>query len=273
MKNVLLLLLAITFLIAGCAPKKPTEKTVLSWGTPYFGTPEALNGKVKELKHITYWAIEKDGKVEKGAIISLKQRSDSGWSQDFTAYFNEGGLLTRCDYLGDNSVIQSSVSTEIENGKIVKEKWSISDTLRSIANFKFDEKGHIVEVSRMSAMPDTLMFKYLITNNEKGNPILGKILITTKEVFNGKSELKWDENGRVIETVYYNSKDSLTSRMVMTYNKQGFLETQKFYNKTGKLTLDMVGTSTFDEKGNWLTTIWKKSGKPYAIEERTCVYY
>ena len=137
----------------------------------YSGTPQTLNGKVKEIKSNIYWCVEKNGKLEEGTLLTLKEHNDSGIIQDFKASYNEHGTLLRCDFLGDNSKIDWSHVNELKGDRVTKENWLRNDSSIGFALFNYNEKGYIIDVPmHPNKLTDSsAASRLVIITDDKGN--------------------------------------------------------------------------------------------------------
>lgn len=270
MKINVFFLIAAFFLIAGCGTQKSRDVTILSWGTQYSDYPETLNGKVKEVVQNTYWAVDSAGKTVKGALLTLKNYQDSGIMTGFHAFYNDSGVLLRYDFFGDNSRVNWSHINEIENGRVVKEKWVRNDTVGGYALFNYNDKGFVENIPMFVA--DTSYANLALTNDEKGHMIAMRAT-NSKDVLTNRFDYKLNADGKTIEKDEYLPNDSLVSKILLKYNDHGFMDNIMLYNKAGKLTIEASGVYTYDNKGNWIRTIWIVNGKPMYVDERSYVYY
>jgi hypothetical protein len=272
MRKLISTMLVVMLVFSGCSQKE-TKTTVLTWGTGYSVTPEFLKGNIKEVIQNSFWATVKDGKVEKGALMTLKNYQDSGWIGGFHAAFNDAGKLIRCDYFGDNQTVDWSIANDFKDGRVEKENWIRKDTVFANSYFHYNEKGFPDSVRMVNALADTSNQFLVMVYDEKGN-------ITRQNILNSKGILQWHyirtntDEGRVTKLVYYYQKnDSIQFQQIYTYNDHGFCDSNKGLDKKNKLVIDLTGNYTYDDKGNWITTVWSKNGKPWAIDERSYIYY
>jgi hypothetical protein len=266
------MLVAMAALFA-CKSQKSREKTTLGDLTPWQDYPELLNGNVKEVQELNYWAVDQNGVVEKGNLITTKERDSIGWSYDFTAQFNEAGQVLKSSTLDENGKILSSWVVTIDSGKYTAADYTWKDTIRNHAKIVQDEKGNIVEALMYKPGNDTLQGRYVNTYDEAGNRVLSQWM-NIKGEKGGYQASTWDANHHKLEVKFFNKKDSLTLSYVMTYDEKGFMNSQKVYNGKQELKGDMTMTSKdFDEKGNYLQTVTYKDGKPYILTVRTYTYY
>lgn len=270
MKKFVFLFIAAVFLIAGCGPQKSSDVTVLAWGTQYSDFPETLKGKVKEVIQNTYWAVDSAGKTVKGALLTQKEYQDSELMSCFHAFYKDSGVLLRHDYFGDNSQVNWSHINEPANGRVVKEKWVRHDTAIGYALFNYNDKGFIDNIPMFDA--DTSYMKLILTNDEKGHMIQMKVY-NSKDVYIQRIDYKMNAEGKTTEIGSYLPKDSLVSKLLLTYNDHGFFDKIRIYNKTGNLKAEVSSVCTYDDKCNWIRAVWTVNGKPMVIDERTYVYY
>jgi len=272
-KIAIIWILAIIF-AWGCTQKKPVEKTILGILTDYENCPEVLNGKIKELRETNYWAAEKDGKITKGNPATWKDLDSAGSIQNFVAYFDTTGTLTKFDRLDENNVIRYSRIVTIENGKYVRYEFKLKDSTYQYLIPEYDSQEYFVGGKVYRPIVDTLISSFIITNDDKGN-------WTRVEYFNFKNQkgnyevFALNELGKVIETKFFNKDDTLKQTFVNTYNDKGFLATQKVLTEKPKSTVQWdVQDLVFDDHDNNLLIYSNiDQGKFKLVAERTYIYY
>ena len=264
--------MVVMLIFISCSQKK-TETTVLSWGTPYTNTPEFLNGNLKEVTQNSFWAVMKDGKVEKGALLTKKDNRDSGMMAGFHALFNDSGKLIRCDLYGDNQKVDWSIVNDFNNGRVEKENWIRNDTVFSNALFRYNDKGLIDSIRNINPLTDTTKSILVFTTDEKGNYVrMDAFDSKGRPTFYGLATV--DAGGRVTKLSFYQAKnDSLQQQQEYTYNEKGFCESYKSFDKNDKLIITLTGEYAYDDKGNWVKTVWSKNGKVWEIDERSYIYF
>jgi len=274
MKKVAIFWILLIILVWGCTQKKPVEKTILGMGTDYMYFPEVLNGKIKELREINYWAAEKDGKITKGNPATWKDLDSAGSTRNLVAYFDNTGSLTKYDLLDENNVIRNSTIGTIENGKYVRWEFKLKDSTYQYMIPEYDSQGYFGGGKVYRPIVDTLISRFIITNDEKGN-------YTRIEYFNFKNQkgsyqvFALNELGKVIETKFFTRDDTLRQTFVNTYSDKGLLTTQKVYIEKPKSTISWdVQDLEFDDHGNVLLIFSNiDEGKFKLVAERTYVYY
>ena len=272
MRTILLILALASALTTGLHSQTPKDLTVLNWSTAYTDFPEYLNGKIKELHHHFYWAIQKNGQIEKGTLLTEKEHQDNSIYYDFQLFFDPSGNLLRSDYIGDNSAVVFSYLNEFRNNKQLKEIWvNNNTTVSGEASFNYNENGLLKDVIMTWIAPDSTG-KLAILTDAKGNRTQMKIF-DSHNVYTSRTDYLWDENNHVDQIISYSAKDQLVNKMELTYNDHGFIKTLKQYDADGKILFDTAGDYTYDNKGNWLTCVWSVSGKPKFLCERTYLYY
>ena len=260
--------------IAGCTQKKPIEKTILGMGTDYWLYPETLKGKVKEVKEQNYWAIEKDGKMTKGDLMTWKDLDSIGSTKNFVAYFDTAGVLTRIDRLDDDNSIRYSSIGIFENGRCIRMENKLKDSTYSYQILEYDNLGYFIGGSYYRPINDTLLSKAVLTHDGKGN-------YTKIESFNPKNErtslrtLTLNNEGKVIDVKFFNKNDSLMANYINTYDDKGFIiRTQSIIeNPRSTSTWDMKNLA-YDDHGNLLECFSNiDDGKYKIMLVRSYIYY
>ena len=267
MKNFTLIFLLAAFIAAGCAQKEPTEKTILGKGTDYSTIPESLNGKVKMVRETNFWAVEKDGKLIKGDMMTWKDLDSIGSTKNFIAYFDENGMLKQFDHFDVNNIIHDSNVGIAENGKYPRWDYTLDGKNVGFRKLNYDDMGYLTGGEGYD-MKDSLNSKQIYTHDGNGN-------YTKNEYFDANDQkqfyqvLTLNDKFKVIELKVYNGKDSLLSKSVNSYDDKGFLIKQNSDN----LIWDYKYLK-FDKNGNWqeLTAIID-NGKFKVFAERYYEYY
>jgi hypothetical protein len=272
MRKLISTMVVVVLVFSGCSQKK-TETTLLKWGTGYNSNPEFLNGKVKEVIQNSFWATVKDGKVEKGAMLTMKNNQDSGMLSGFHALFDDSGKLIRCDYFGDNQKVDWSIANDFKDGKVEKENWIRNDTVFSHSYFHYDTQGFIDSISMINVRADSNNIFLVLTNDEKGNIIRTNVL-DSKGLLSNYWLSTFDDGGRVTKLANYVAKnDTIQGQQIYTYNDHGFCDSFKLIDKKNKIVASLTGVLTYDDKGNWTKVVWSKNGKPWEIDERSYIYF
>jgi hypothetical protein len=272
MKAILLILVLTSALTMGLYSQQPKDVIILEHSTAYADFPECLNGKIKELHHHSYWAVQKNGQIEKGALLTEKEHQDNSLYYDFQLFFDPAGNLLRSDYIGDNSAVVFSYLNEFRNNKQVKEICVTNNTKVSAeALFNYDENGFLKEILMTWISPDSTG-KLAILTDTKGNKTQIKSFDSHND-YTGRADYLWDENNHVVQIISYSAKDQFVNKIELNYNDHGFIKTSKVYDANGKIQFDINGDYTYDNKSNWLTCVWSVSGKPKFLCERTYLYY
>lgn len=269
MKIVIFILTAA--IVVGCNQKKHEGSAILGIGTPYFFVPEFMKGKVKKVTETLYWAKDENGQVSKGNAITWKELDSIRFSHNFSAYIDESGIISKLEILYENGSVHDYWQASIENGKWVRVDNFFKDSLTHYGKYFYDDKGCLVEVQGFRPGVDTLLAKWVITNNSQCQYI--KIeYFNSKNKFTGRNEFARNELGRVIGPKYFNKKDSLTHSETITYNDHNLYDSQESFSK-GKSNGKWSLTYTYEKEGNWETAILSKEGKPVLFVERSYIYY
>ena len=273
MKKITVFSLTIAFIIGSCARNKPVETTVLGMGTDYMIIPDILNGKVKEIKELNYWAAEKDGKITRGDIMTKKDIDSIQCTPDLVAYFDDNGMLSKYEQLDGEKVILSRILT-IENGKWNRIEDKIKDSTTSIFIPQYDDSGYFAGGNSYRPLVDTLTGRIVISHNSNGNYTKYEFY-DYKNKKTGSIDFTPDEKGNNLEIKWFNKGDTLTSTMINTYDQDGNLIKQLLVNEKPK------STSTWDYKdlksddhGNVVEYYSNvDNGKFKIFTERSFIYY
>lgn len=261
-------------IIASCSHKKPIEKTILGLGTDYAAYPEALKGKVKELKEHYYWAIEKNGDITKGFPITRKELDSISSKRNFVVCFDNTGFLTKYESLDDKDSVFFSWVAINENGKWKRFENKYNGSITSYGILEYDSLGYLISGSTYRTGTDTSLGKQVWTHDGKGN-------YTKYEVISSKNQrivyivLLLNAEGKVIESKLFNTNDSLQRSMKNEYNDKGFLTRQVAFNeKEKKKYVWDYKYLKYDDHGNWLEAFvnWD-DGKYKILCERSYIYY
>jgi hypothetical protein len=273
MKKIILLSLIISLLNGSWVINKPVEKTVLGMWTDYYLIPNTLKGHVKEVKELNYWAVEKEGKIIKGAVMTKKDLDSIGSTPNLAAYFDEKGTLTKYNILDGENVIQTNTAT-LKNGKYLRWDQKLGDSASYYIIPEYDNKGNLSSAVGYRPRVDTLVNKVVLGYDNKGN--FNKIeYYNSKNIKTGYHVCTLDNEGNYIEADYFNKADSLSFTLTSVYDKNGSITKQTTLNVKTKVTgvWDYKDLKT-DAKGNWIETYATiDDGKYKIIAERLFVYY
>lgn len=271
MRKNLFLILFCTGLIWSCStPPETTETTLLNLYTPYRFSPEFLKGQVKSVKERTYWAINNNGTIEKGDLVTTEEKRELQYTLDFDAHFDKDGNILQCKYLLDENKF-NSWDIVIVDGKMVEATFTMDDTVRTTQEIKY-ANGTMTALSYR--MPDKeLVRETNIVLNEQG--------VTEKvEWSNPENELlgyylfELNENNMVVGNKRFNAKDSLLSYAEYTYDDKGFNTSTKSFDAEGNVEWDgEFEYLAYDEKGNWTSMKASNDGELKLIFEREYEYY
>lgn len=272
MRTSLFLSLAVMVLSTGCAKNDQGKTTALYFFTPYNYSPEYLNGQVKSVKEVNYWAVEKNGKYTEGDTISARERDSLRWSYDFTAFFDKAGLLTRIDYWSANTVPNSWV-VENEANLPVKATWLVADTPKVYFKLIYDERGYLKENRRFRFGDDSLLNKFSLVTNEKGQIVEARAF-DNKDSCLSKSMFFWNDSSRVVAYYAYSPSDSLRSGFTLEYGLRGFYTQQALFRGDKKAYRTIRSQYLdYDKHGNWLWALIYDNGKASFMVKRIYEYY
>jgi hypothetical protein len=259
-------------LLAGCKEKEQEKTTALFYFTPYSDFPEYLKGQLKTVKELNYWAIEKDGQVVPGDLITQKERDSLNWSSDFTASYNEAGVPSRVDYVTYDWKINSWV-IDIEDNLITKATWVRLDTPRSYYKSVYDANRKHVESKGYRYGKDTLIQNVTLNYDQNGKNDAVKYFNYKGEP-TGRNTYLWNEKSLVSEFNSYNSSDSLTATAIIEYNENGYYTKAEYRDGNGKILRTLKPEYIeYDDRGNWKNAVIYDNGKLTFYCKREYVYY
>ena len=274
MKKFSLLLSVLFMTLTACnTPEAEILSTTVVQHYTFFNTnPLFLNGKVKSLEYKTYWPVNNNGNIEKGALMTIEERDSIGFSYDFIAYFNEDGLIERSETVDGDEVLDYW-KLEYEGEMIKTGKQFRNDTVLAVHKYIYDENLHLKAADNYQGDMDRLLNRYEFVVNEDGFMTEIKI-ITVNDEFFGRYAFSLNEKNRYIEQKNYNGSDSLIYHRNSVYNEKGFLgssEIMASYNNQGdKYTHEYT---EYDEKGNWTKMNYYNNGELKSIEVIIIKYF
>lgn len=245
MKKLCCLLLAV-LLLSGCAPKKPTQETVVE--TQTVTEPAAPTGEYLLQQQIYYDA---DDRKVVDMTVTFNDRMlpasvflDSGADVTYTPTYNEDGSFAGYS-LSRMLYGEETVSTALVNdhgdvtektvdgktshiacsydtaGRVTKKETSVDGNLSSVKTWSYDSHGNLTGVSSTDTKGGyTLVYE---------NTYDGDLLTAVHCKFEGgetehTEALTYDEQGRLTQQEYVSGTETTTT--VYTYNEQGLTATE-----------------------------------------------
>lgn len=274
MKKILFIWTLVILIIAGCAPKSPPEYTILGMGTDYSPYPDKLNGRVKELTEKAYWAVEQDGKMTKGDILTWKELDSIGSTKNFRARFDSSGVLSRYDLLDDNDLPRYSDVAIFSDGRCVKWERSLKDSLYSYWVVEYDDAGYQTAFTGYRPVVDTLLGRIVMTHDGNGNFTRSEYYNPANERLNYQTYLL-DAEGRVTEYKSFNRNDSLVFTFINTYDEKGApVRLDAYFERTKETDKWEMNDMSFDDHGNCIERFCRiNDGEFQIITGRDFIYY
>jgi hypothetical protein len=273
MKNYMLLIAGLLLFAFGCNQKPATEEvftTTIGIGTPYYATPETLNGKVKELREKIYLAVEQEGKYVKGERMDEETRNHISWTQSYVAHFDAQGNLLKCAYVNEQDKVLTHNAQEIVNGTPVKMTTFNGDTLRMITNISHDAQENATMFERIRMPEDTLVNNVLVAYDASGSYKSWEFTNPAGEV-TYRWEFSSPEDGSSVTYKVYNNDGEKVGERTEYLNDHGFSEKDVMVNRAGEETvIDME--YTYDNRGNWTSRVIT-SPDTMVIEGREITYF
>jgi YD repeat-containing protein len=244
---------------------------------------EDLKGKIKNMKSVTYRAVDKFGQIHKGEMIT----------QITNKYNNKGHLTEQIKIEDGESNTKTYTYKYDNNGKRIEESDYNSDKeLLAKHIYRYNHAGKLTECFVYDGLDSSLVGKFLYQYSDNGNceerlySAYGTL--SKKAIYDNKynllEEYTYDDNGYLEAKNVYEYKDGhLISAFAYDYfdelirqmscNDKGDGIEFLFYEdgKTEKYT----STYKYDTKGNWIeyTTTKSEADIVLTIETREFEYY
>lgn len=256
-----------------CGPKKTDVRTTYGLWTDYILIPSTLKGKVKEVKELNYWALEKDGKITKGELMSKKELDSIGSTNNTILNFDENGNPLRYDHLDRENVISTRFG-KTENGHLSGMDYKIGDSTTYYFRIEYDSNGYPIVAKGFRPGVDTLINSAKLFHDTNG-------FVTKFEYYNAKGLLTGyntctpDITGNNTEVKSYNNSDTLRWIWINTFDKDGIMTRQEAKNmNTGQTVVWTYKDFKYDDKGNLISYYGDiDNGKYKVVVERTITYF
>ena len=272
MKRILLSVLCMAALF-GCTTEKACDVvTEVGWFTPYTLSPDFITGQAQSVALKTFWVTEQDGEYIQGAPITIKERDSIGWTDDFVAYFDSLGLVTKAKYLDDDGEVYGYWKVHSEDGKYMKAKWIKGDSAKVIFKYSYDDMGHIAKMERYRAYADTLINSADLKTNEQGLWISAQWSNYMGEAGNSMS-MEYNEDGRVIARDTKDAEGNVRVWSKHTYDEDGLEIAFEGMDWDSTMYDIKMKYLEFDEKGNWLKVVVYENGELVGMDVRTIEFY
>lgn len=260
-------------MVPACTTTKkeaPPAKTVIGIFTPYAFFPESLNGKVKTLKEVNYWANDSTGTIAAGDRITIADRDSFNWTNDIEVSFDNMGDIEKCVFLNENDEPFGEWDVKMEDGKITKASWVAKDTLKNYIDLSYPAEN-TMEMKRYDAATDSLRFwsKAMMTPDGK---LLSLQFYDAKDKPLNLFKFSYDPNG-VLSNYSVTRDDTVRGGMNFQQNEEGFTQSQEVYSTSNDEKESYVYNYTYDDMGNWTSYTGYKDGKPIVVCKRTYTYY
>ena len=268
-------------LLSACTSKKKTDLQSLS-----------LQGKVKQIIELQYRAVERFGKVEKGALYREEE-----W--DMVMQFNENGYFSSICFLNSSGeeVGHTDYLYNAQNELIEASNYDAEGGFSDKNIYSYDDKGRVnqvIEVNRDGGLNGSVLTEYddkigqlTISSYNAGGKLLKKELRTT------------DKNGFPIETIIYDAENQLLDHRKECFNDKGLIEKLTVFSSERDILMEVSfkydkydnmilqeGTDEngqkylptryeylFDKHGNWTKRIEYVGDEPTFVLERQIEYY
>lgn len=204
-------------------------------------------GKVKKL--VKYLVITDDDDQIKHQHKSFLQELDK-----------HGNVIREVDYKADGGVDNAADYTYDENNRLIEEVHYYEDEVSEIIRYNLDENGRRTEVETTYADNSKSVKKIVRDNNT--------ITVTTFDEdgdIEEEEQIKYDEQGRIVEEVKTDEDGKTVTHSEYTYNKKGKLLYKTEYEGDNgsfiKTTLDydnrdnLVSETQVTDQGNLVHSV------------------
>lgn len=222
---------------------------------------ENIKGKVSFIEEMEYNSLEKNGKIEKGDLLDKQNYK-----------YNDSGNITELNYIGIDIFGWKMTYIYNEFGiKIEGNTFDNNGVLVHKINYKFDQKGYLIEENYYSESIDDISHTYTYKYDDRGNMIEINYYISESGLYS-KSTYNYDESGNRIEANYFNKDGVINTKATFKYDESGnLIETNSNYNNS---ITKRSFKYEFDNEGNWVVKYhFDDDDNPIFITERTIEYY
>ena len=140
--------------------------------------------------------------------------------------------------------------------------------------YLYNDNGHLKE-EIMYNSDDLIILKWLYKHHENGiiSEKSGYQISEDRKILYLSVIYNFDENGRQLSEVIYNSSDEITIKEKRKYNINGDIEENTFYTSDNSMNGIFKYLYEYDNQNNWIksTELWNE--KPNSITERKIEYY
>lgn len=272
MKKFVYLLLVTVFVAAACKSKKQVVFTEIGIFTPYQMNMEKLNGKVEKVIETNYWAVPDGESYKKGDKLTRKELDSLVYTSDYEATFDQAGDLVSCAIIDENKKINNKWDLSKENNILVRADYTYNDTLRKYQKLTCDKKGDVIEYASYSAVADTLLEKWVVEMNANADTIIYNVLN-----YNGEQIYKvlflYNDLKKFTGYKVYDKDGKYDGGNEIKYDDQGKASEVVFYNKDKEPTAVNSYINEYDSKGNWVKQICMDKKGFAIIGEREYKYF
>ncbi len=263
--------LLMIFIFTGCKNRKDMDIHVqLGLFTPYFYTPEILNGRVIVIKE----ELKTPGSGKEvqtgGRVLTPGEISEMDLKPDYTAYFDTTGMIVKVLYPEKGEGPDHYWLVEPENGNYQSALWKAGDSTIYTLKFVYDSNGNLLEARSLSPEDHSLKSRETFRYGENGH-IIEYGFYQPADSLQKKILLKWDQNDHVINVKFYDNAGTLTSSRAISYNEQGFMSKKLVISSAGDTTHTITYTYEYDVMGNWVKKV-RDDGVRKLEADRTYTY-
>ena len=308
MKNLIILITSILFI--SCQETKETKKHKQIEKSDIQNLE--LNGKVKSLEEKEFEATEKFGESVKSKfkLWTITLFNSTGYKIEEKSFYEDGSIssVNNYNYNNENKIIKETYKCGDRNTKCIYryDKYGNNIEFISYENSEISSK-QVMKYDKKKNQVDWRLYEYdgvlnrkKISKYDKDNFKIEELIYEFNGVncvYFGKSVMKYDENGNLIENNDFDEKGERNFLCKYVYDKKGNeldkvivnqenLErkntrkfntfghcSEEFSYTDGVLKENFKYAYNYDDKGNWTKRVHYINGIVTRIHERNIKYY
>ena len=262
MKNLTLILISI-FLI-NCSVKNNLKNDLIT---------NNLKGKVKSIKVLQYKAVKTNGIIKKEKF----KNTNGAVTVDNFVFFNKQGMITEVQqFISDKLRIKYLYIYDKKMNILKKESYDLKEKLIDVSNYKntLNSKGEKIEEKEFMTRKgsEKVCIKKIFANQTLIKEIT-YIDYSNDKIYEIK-EYTYDKNENLIKESQNSSDGSIYMKILKEYDENGRIILTMSYNSENELfSKKIYKYLKSDNYNNWTKNIIYENNEPKTIIEREIEYY
>lgn len=253
---------------------------------------KSLKGKVKSLREISYYIINKISSVEKKSIIDGKNVlmlfNKEGYFTETTSYNIDNSIKHKNIYTYNNKKRHTETKRVDEKGilltkyipiynekgqKIEYYHYNPKGEVTQKSTFSYDEKGNLINKTTFDAKGEKLHEDNLKYNNN--NLFIGNSFISFAYNEKQNNEYIYDDNNRKIKSSssFYDIDNNLVSKVDFDYNENEDVIKLRILDEKERPMTSLKFEYIYDKYNNWTKRTIMNSFTSTETTEREITYY